>query len=146
MSKPRKRQRNRPEFDTVVVPVLNELRNAGFKAEFLGKTIWNGRVWISAVPPHFPDVYAYHPERKLSLWAELKAKGEKPTPGQRAFLEDHAGSETQAVCWDDVELCKLWLEHEGLRVHPWGAGPYPYYPHGIHRAPDAGGPVTWEEM
>lgn len=134
-------KRQRPEFDTVAVPIKREMENAGFVARFLGKTMWSqSRLWVSAVPRDTPDWYYHHPIRKLSIWVETKAPGEKPTPGQAAFLEDHAGSETQAVCWDRVEECIGWLAREGLYDLRFGKA---YYPYGIHRVPDPN--VTEEE-
>lgn len=129
--------RARPEFDTVAVPIKREMENAGFRSAFLGKTVWNGRIWVSAVPKGIPDWMFWHPERKITVFVETKRPGEKPTPGQAAFIADHQGSETQAVCWDDPSQCSLWLQHEGLKVyHVDGERTIAHYPHGIHRVPD----------
>lgn len=127
-------KRHRPEFDTVVVPIRKELENAGFRVRFIGKTHRAGTAWISNVPNGLPDVYAYHPERKVSVWIEAKAPGKPLRPGQRAFIEDHAGSETQAVCWDDLNICVEWLHLNGLRCYD--ADGKAQYPAGIHRVPD----------
>lgn len=128
-------RRARPEFDGVVVPVRQEMENAGFRVRFLGKKHRVRGLWISSVPTGIPDVYAYHPERKISVWCELKAPGKQLRPEQRAFLADHAGSETQAVCWDSVAECVEWLHREGLRSVTRDATtlkPIVHYPAGIH--------------
>lgn len=129
-----KPRRARPEFDTVVVPIRNEMENAGFRVRFLGKKHRVRGLWVSSVPTGIPDIYAYHPERKLSVWIEAKAPGKPLRPEQRAFLADHAGSETQAVCWDSVAECIDWLTREGLRAQP--IRQRPHYPYGIHAKPN----------
>lgn len=140
--------RARPEFDGVAVPIKREMENAGFTARFMGKKFYlrnpngYGGRWISAVPKGTPDWYYHHAERKLSVWVETKASGEQLTPEQAAFLADHAGSETQAVCWDDVALCRLWLIHEGLLQMVGGIA---HYPDGIHNIRWSQFPVTEEE-
>lgn len=144
-----KTPRARPEFDGVAVPIKREMENAGFKSAFLGKTIWvpdrfGGGRWVSAVPKGILDWLYWHPERKLTVFVETKAPGEQPTPGQAAFLADHAGSETQAVCWDAVEPCKVWLQQEGLRT--WSLLDGVRYPFGIHNPVVASGPIDFEDM
>lgn len=139
-----KPQRDNPEW-RVAVAIKKEMENAGFRGYFVGKKVFNGRMWVSAVPKNLPDWYYHHPDRKLSVWVETKAPGEQPTPGQAQFIEDHRGSETQAVYWDDVAECVAWLEREGLRFIEPGTL-RPLYPAGIHNPVVASGPIDFEDM
>ena len=86
--------------------------NGGGGVDRYGRPLKGYRLWWDKnfdSNKDFPDICVLLADGSAAL-IEVKRKGEKPTPGQKAFLDHHSGSHKTGVAYgyeDVLRICGL---------------------------------------